>query len=156
MSPEQARGENLSVDQRSDLYSACVLFNELLSLQHYLHGQTTLEGVLTTISTKDVDVLAAPTHPAQGGIPTELLHILKRGLQRDPAHRYQKAGEFIHRLNMALDGTFPVQCPVTLTKRGMNGVARRLDRNPGLVLAAIGLSLIAIVTVTVVAVRSLV
>ena len=38
-----------SIDQRSDLYSACVLFNELLSLQHYLHGQTTLEGVLTTI-----------------------------------------------------------------------------------------------------------
>ena len=50
MSPEQARGDQARVDARSDLYAACVLLHELLSLRYYFADRVnTLEQLLMAI-----------------------------------------------------------------------------------------------------------
>ena len=56
MSPEQARGDNDTIDARSDLYSAIVMFHELITLRHYLDEKETME-----------DVLAGETMSSSGG-----------------------------------------------------------------------------------------
>src|SRR5262249_36748534 len=52
MSPEQARGQNDALDARSDLYSACVMFHEMLDAGHHrLEGAKTLGELLVRIQT---------------------------------------------------------------------------------------------------------
>src|SRR5262249_53581989 len=46
MSPEQSRGENDRLDERSDVFSACVMFYELLSLHHPFGGRRSVPDVI--------------------------------------------------------------------------------------------------------------
>jgi serine/threonine-protein kinase len=133
MSPEQASGGK--VDARSDLYSAMVLFHELLGHEHYLASKKTLETMLAGIKTEEVPfmtLVAMPNRP-----PAELLHVLAKGLQKDPGLRFQSAGELIARLQAILEGKVPVQCHMTFTKRTFREMGRLADRAPWVGFAAL-------------------
>ena len=58
------------------------------------------------------------------------MHFAFRGLQKDPAARYQSVSEMIALLEATLDGRVKVQCPVTLTKRVTRELGRFVDRRP--------------------------
>ena len=82
MCPEQAAGRNDTVDARSDLYSACVLFHELMFLEHYLEGREELQR-----------------HPgrrddaASERLLDHWLHALPEGAPGVPAHHRQGHAE---------------------------------------------------------------
>ena len=74
MSPEQASGRNDLLDSRSDLYSAAVLFHELLTLEHYLGDKPSSEQLLVAVILQEVSVaeLAAKRAARQPPPPAEL------------------------------------------------------------------------------------
>lgn len=132
MSPEQARGDNAKVDARSDLYSAVVLFHELIGLTHYLADAQSIEALLTGIIGKEFSLfpLLAIKYPHNQTPRAELLHILIKGLSKDPEKRFQSAGELVAALRAVLDGQVRVQCQFTLTKRAYRELGRLTDRAP--------------------------
>jgi eukaryotic-like serine/threonine-protein kinase len=134
MSPEQALGQNDALDARSDLYSAAVLFHELVTLKHYLGDRGSLEALLEAVVGEDLGIrrLMTDRHPAQPAVPAELLHLVHRGLQKDPARRYQSAAQMIEVLQVILEGKAEVQCHVTLIKRASREMGRFVDRHPQL------------------------
>ncbi len=136
MSPEQARGDIDNIDIRSDLYSACVMLHEFITLRHYLADETTIDGLLTSILTKEIGS-AGEQHKcaAQHGMPAELMYVAIKGMAKEPAQRaYATASDFINELQRALSGTFAVNCKVTMCKRFLREAARAVDRRPNLVI----------------------
>lgn len=134
MSPEQARGDSEHIDARSDLYSAAVMLHELITLRHYLADETTVEGLLAAILTKEIEHPAdAKSCSAQQGMPAELMYVAMKGLAKDPKDRaYATASEFVAELQRVLSGTFSVDCKTTMTKRLLREAARAVDRYPRL------------------------
>ena len=144
MSPEQARGE--AVDERSDLYSLCVLFHELLCLRHPLADKKTLAEMLHGVTSEPTPMAGLVSSPHQPPTPMDLAWFVRKGLAKHPANRYQTAAEMIDRLALRAEGTIPVQCPITFMKRANAEATRFVDRHPflatamfaGVVLAALG------------------
>ncbi|MBI5496407.1 MAG: serine/threonine protein kinase [Deltaproteobacteria bacterium] len=131
MSPEQARGDNAAVDERSDIYALGVLFHELLTARHYLDGRSTLEEVLD--GAKNVSL--PPQHVSPWGrahAPAELLYFADRATVKDPARRFQSVDQMIDALQVALRGEIHVQCQITATKRVLNEALHFVDRHPSL------------------------
>ena len=58
MSPEQARGDNHLLDERSDIFSVCVIFYELLTLHHTVRRSPDLAGLLEAVRTDEPASLA--------------------------------------------------------------------------------------------------
>jgi serine/threonine-protein kinase len=128
MSPEQAGG--LEADERSDVYSLCVLLHELLGLKHYLGEMHSLDEVVRGVLTIEPPMLATVKHPTQPPTPADLGHVVRKGLRKDPNDRYQTVGELLDRLRARKDGYIPIQCPITFTKRIINGLTHAVDRHP--------------------------
>jgi len=134
MAPEQARGDLGAIDARSDLYAACVLFHELVTLRHYLdeHG-TSLPGLLTAVETLEVGFLhlyrGVPDEPLP---PVELIHFVRKGFAKKPEERWQSAAEMVAGLHGVLEGKVKVQCTATFTKRVLREAGRFTDRHPNL------------------------
>jgi serine/threonine-protein kinase len=55
---------------------------------------------------------------------------MAKGLKKDPAQRFQSAGELISELQAILEGKVRVQCHMTLTKRVYRELGRLADRAP--------------------------
>ncbi len=132
MSPEQAMGRNDKIGECSDIYSATVLLHEMLALRHYLSDFQTLNGML-------VEIISAPftyskllfmRHPGHPVPRAELLHLIVRGLQKDPEKRFGSAFEMIGELQRIIDGRCRISCPATTAKRVLREVARFVDRFP--------------------------
>jgi serine/threonine-protein kinase len=157
MSPEQARGENDRIDARSDLYSAAVLFHELVSLRHPIHDAQTLDELLDRVKTEEFGFfkLIALHHPDHAPPPAELVHFVQKGIAKDPALRFQSAGEMIERLQDIVAGKVPVQCHITFTKRATRELGRFVDARPHVAFfTLIGLAAVSVLVI-VQAVRSL-
>ena len=137
MAPEQAEGRNHEVDLRSDLYALGAVAYELFTLEHYLGELTTLMDTLHRVLHHQPKTPMAIHHPAQGRVPAELSHFLLRGLEKEPAKRYQRSEEMLIDLHRIVDGNFDIECPITLTKRTNNWLIRTLDRKPMVTLMAI-------------------
>jgi len=139
MSPEQARGEVDRLDARSDLYSACVVLHELITLRHYLADERTTADVLGAVITREMTRQELQrTHPAQGAHPPELLYIAHQGLAKEPDKRaYTSASQLIEALQETLSGKIQMQCTATMTKRFFREAAKAVDRRPRLVFSAL-------------------
>ena len=98
MSPEQASGRAVVLDQRTDIYSLGVTLYELLTLERAVPGETRDE-LLHQISNVD------PRSPRliDKTIPQELDTILMKSIAKDPADRYTSAKALADDLHRFLD-----------------------------------------------------
>jgi hypothetical protein len=88
MSPEQASGRAVVLDQRTDIYSLGVTLYELLTLERAYPGQTRAQ-LLRQIGAGEF----RPLRSVDRTIPTELATILAKAIAHEPAERYQTARE---------------------------------------------------------------
>jgi serine/threonine-protein kinase len=128
MSPEQARGEE--ADARSDLYSLCMTLYELLTLVHPFAGITETQRVLEAVVREPIPVAGFVRHPNQPLVPMDMSWVLKKGVDKSPAERFQSADELIRRLDDRAEGKVPIQCPITATIRVNYEVMRWVRHNP--------------------------
>ncbi len=151
MSPEQARGEAL--DERSDVYSLCVMFYELLSLRHPHHDVLTLDQMLEAIKTKPAPYAIMQSTGVQGPVPADLSWFVERGMRKDKNERFASVDAMIERLRHRATGDIPVQCPITFSIRATTLVRQSLTRRPFLMSAVfllgtmctIGLAIVGVV-----------
>ena len=87
MSPEQATF--LPTDARSDLFSLGIVAYELLTGQ-VVFGADSTTRVIDAVSRRPVE----PLQRLRRDVPAEVSRIVMKSLERDPARRYQDAGEF--------------------------------------------------------------
>ena len=87
MSPEQASG-NL-VDHRSDIFSTGIIFYEMLT------GEPMYRGEDLEILAQVQEARFKPPEDLNPDLPPELCRILRHALEKDPASRYQSAGEML-------------------------------------------------------------
>jgi serine/threonine-protein kinase len=145
MSPEQARGE--PVDMRSDIYSLCVLFHELLGLRHYLAHCQTLEAVLDGVQNGHAPAPSFVPSPHQAPAPMDLSWFVRKGLAKHAEGRYRSVREMIDRLDAREEGVIPIQCHVTFVKRVTREFLRAVDRHPFAFTACLALGLLGLVAV---------
>ncbi|MGE0788676.1 MAG: serine/threonine-protein kinase [Sandaracinaceae bacterium] len=86
MSPEQAQSQR--VDARSDIFSLGVVLFEALTGKA-LYDRPTLLATLTAVVREPVPSLSTE----RPELPESLDQIVQRALAKDPAHRFQSAGE---------------------------------------------------------------
>jgi eukaryotic-like serine/threonine-protein kinase len=130
MSPEQARGDIAKLDVRSDVYSLSVLFHELLGLRHYLEGRDSRELAISGVLKENLPYFQMKQHPNQHIFPNELWHFIRKGMEKDPARRYQSLQEMINALEQIREGDFRIQCFCTFTRRTSVSVMRFADKWP--------------------------
>jgi serine/threonine-protein kinase len=148
MSPEQARGDVDAIDERSDLYSACVLFHEFVTLRHYLEDEKTMGGMLAKITGPEEAVSSTDMekmkHPGQTSPPpTEFMHMLRHGTQKDPDKRFRDTYQLIDLVERTLSGEIKVECIVTMNKRMSREMGKFIERHPlgsvGVTIGTLGL-----------------
>jgi eukaryotic-like serine/threonine-protein kinase len=104
LSPEQARGER--VDARSDLYSAGCVFYELLTGRPPFTGDSPV-----AIAYQHVKEDPIPPSRVDPEVPAWADAIVMKAMAKDPALRYQSAGEMRNDIQRALAGA-PVAAPM--------------------------------------------
>jgi serine/threonine-protein kinase len=102
MSPEQIQGQ--PIDRRTDIFSAGVLFYQLLT------GQKPFEGTQWALAKKIIqDDPVWPSKVVQ--IPETIDRVVARALAKVPEDRYPTAREFGADLQRILDGKEPQAAP---------------------------------------------
>jgi eukaryotic-like serine/threonine-protein kinase len=91
MSPEQALGTPL--DQRSDIFSAGLIFYELLTGKAPYEADTAIASLM-----KRTREDARPVSEVDHSVPQGLSAIVSRCLEREPANRYHSAVELLQQL----------------------------------------------------------
>jgi serine/threonine protein kinase len=134
MSPEQAQGKVDEIDERSDIYSATVVFHELLAVRHYLFDRQSVNSVMFAIcgETFTFSRLLFIRHPRHPPPAAHFLHFIVRGLAKDPAQRFQSVDEMISELHRVREGRCRVSCPSTMARRLIGGAGRFVDTHPKL------------------------
>ncbi|MEU0564703.1 Stk1 family PASTA domain-containing Ser/Thr kinase [Nonomuraea sp. NPDC005983] len=118
LSPEQARGER--VDARSDIYSTgCVLY-ELLTGQPPFTGDSPV-----AIAYQHVREEPIPPSQIDPQIPPWADAIVLKAMAKDPAHRYQSAGEMRADIQRAMSG-MPVDAQTTAMTTNYNAGTRMM------------------------------
>ncbi len=92
MSPEQALAKEL--DQRSDIFTAGLILYELLTGIMPFRAESALASLI-----KRTQERAVPISSHDGSLPGALTEVVSKCLERDPAQRYQNAGELLRALD---------------------------------------------------------
>jgi serine/threonine-protein kinase len=121
MAPEQLRGE--PADARSDIWALGVVLYEMVAGGRPFDARTGYE-----LSSK---ILSQPLPPLPANVPVELRAVIERCLAKEPAQRYQRAGEVRAALDAIQTGT---AAPWTTFRYR---VARRRRATAGVALAAL-------------------
>lgn len=93
MSPEQARGEK--VDKSTDIYSLGIMLYEMLAGTVPFQADTTFGMLMKHINEPP---------PPIAGISPDLQALLNRALAKNPAHRYESAGDLADEFNALFNG----------------------------------------------------
>lgn len=114
MSPEQARGD--PVDHRTDLWSVGILLYEMVAHRRPFEGETESHVIVAILDHP------IPPLPDLRSLPAGLPRIIQRALAKDPAKRYQSAGELLADLQhiSQTSGLGSKIRPVLLTRRPIN------------------------------------
>ena len=93
MSPEQARGEK--VDKSTDIYSLGIMLYEMLAGTVPFQADTTFGMLMKHINEPP---------PPIAGISPDVQAIINRALAKDPAHRYESAGDLANEFIAVFNG----------------------------------------------------
>jgi len=93
MAPEQVRGD--AVDHRADIFAFGAVFYEMLAGHSAFGGESSVER-MTAILKTDPPVLAS-------AVPAHLGNIVRRALEKNPAHRFQSAADIAFALEALAD-----------------------------------------------------
>jgi eukaryotic-like serine/threonine-protein kinase len=88
MAPEQI--QNGEVDARSDIFSFGVVLYEMITGRLPFHGDHEA-GIMYSILTEE----PVPAELHRSGLPSELLHVLHRSLEKNPEERYQNVADMV-------------------------------------------------------------
>lgn len=102
MSPEQARGENESIDQRSDIYSLGAVLYEMLALRPAFEARDVRE-LLEKVANETADPPSKRNPDAL--VPHGVENVCMRCLAADPNERFANVGEIQAALEDALNRT---------------------------------------------------
>ena len=128
MSPEQASGQRVVLDHRTDIYSLGATFYELLTLQPVFPGRTR-QALLADVLNHE----PRPPRAIDRRIPAELEIIVLKALSKNPADRYASAQELADDLQRFLRDE-PIQAPrPSLVEQGR----KWSRRHPSLLAAAV-------------------
>jgi hypothetical protein len=94
MSPEASLG--LPVDARADLYSLGITLYEMVTGSVPYRGDTPL-----SVIRKQIDTPLPPLREQYAHLPEPLIRIIERALEKDVAHRYQRAEELVADIRVA-------------------------------------------------------
>ena len=130
MSPEQARGDTLHVDRRSDVYSLGATLYEAITGKLPFNAKSSLD-IMVAILGED----PTPPRALVPSLPADLEAITLKCLEKEPARRYESAAAVAEDLRRFLDGE-----PVKARQIGMlQRLERKVRRHPvasGLVAAS--------------------
>ncbi len=121
MSPEQARGDTLHVDRRSDVYSLGATLYEAITGKLPFHAESSLD-ILVAILAEDPQTPRALVP----SLPADLEAITLKCLEKDPARRYESAAAVAEDLRRFLNGE-----PVKARQIGpWQRLQRKVQRHP--------------------------
>ncbi len=139
MSPEQASGDR-DVDGRSDLYALGIVAYQMLTGEPPFTGNTT-----PVLLVKHLTETPVPVEERRPDTPPMLAAMVMRLLEKDPAHRFQSAGELAQALRSGIvpSATFTSRnprpaSPATSGGRSVPEPAPRAPRLPAPVPADTG------------------
>ncbi|MGZ3474989.1 MAG: serine/threonine-protein kinase [Polyangiales bacterium] len=130
MSPEQALGRTRELDERSDIYSATLLFVELMTLSHPYANKKTVQELLVAQAKEEISAETLRDLAFQSQLPMEFVWFAIEGLDKNPTARFQSVAEMERQLSRILSGKVRMQCHVTATKRVLQEIIHWIDRHP--------------------------
>jgi len=133
MSPEQAAGQILEMDPRSDIYSLCAILYELITLKHYLGldpKDTSIVSVVSAVLSKPPDAPESVRHNSQTAVSRWLSLTILKGLNKKPEERHQNVNDLAQEIRLFIDGKRSPVSPHTAIQRVNNELSLFMDLFP--------------------------